>query len=172
MRNSTAVQASSVNRVLFIAVTSMALLLGGLFSAKSSFSNETTLKPSTDLSPQQVINIVVESLQNNAADDAGIATVYRFASPGNKANTGPLARFTYMIKRGFSDMLNHVGVRYDDMEMTGDVAVQAVWLQTVTGAEYGYAFQLRKQKGGETDGMWMTEGVIPLGQSAQSGIGI
>ncbi|MFK8076384.1 MAG: DUF4864 domain-containing protein [Granulosicoccus sp.] len=172
MRNSTAVQASRVNRAWLATVTSMALLLAGLLVAKSSFSDQISPKPSTDLSPQQVINIVVESLQNNAADDAGIATVYRFASPGNKANTGPLARFTYMIKRGFSDMLNHVGVRYDDMEMTGDVAVQAVWLQTVTGAEYGYAFQLRKQKGGETDGMWMTEGVIPLGQSAQSGIGI
>ena len=172
MRNSTAVQASKLNRAWLITVTSMTLLLAGLLIAKSSFSDQTALKPSTDLSPQQVINIVVESLQNNASDDAGIATVYRFASPGNKANTGPLARFTYMIKRGFSDMLNHVGVRYDDMEMTGDVAVQAVWLQTVTGAEYGYAFQLRKQKGGETDGMWMTEGVIPLGQSAQSGIGI
>jgi len=128
--------------------------------------------PSPEYSPQQVISIVVQSLQTNSSDNAGIATVYRFASPRNKASTGPLSRFTQMIKRGFPDMLNHTGVRYDPMEISGDIAVQAVWLQTSTGAEFGYAFQLRKQRGGNVADMWMTDAVIPLGKSDRSGLRI
>lgn len=172
MRNTNSAVASRPDRTKLIIATSIGLLLTGLLVAKSSFSNDSSPQPSPELSPQQVINIVVESLQNNQSDDAGIATVFRFASPGNKAHTGPYPRFANMIKRGFPDMLNHIGVRYDDMEMVGDTAVQAVWLRTETGAEYGYAFQLRKQKLGEIEGVWMTDGVVPLGESAQSGIGI
>ena len=69
-------------------------------------------------------------------------------------------------------MLNHAGVRYDAINIQGDTAVQAVWLQSQTGAESGYAFQLGKQRGGKHDGMWMTEAVIPLGKKKNSGISI
>lgn len=172
MRQSNAAVATKIDRSKVVITTSIALLLTCLLMAKSSFSQSSQLRPSPELSPQQVINIVVESLQTNQADDAGIATVFRFASPSNKAYTGPFPRFVNMIKRGFPDMLNHIAVRYDDMEIVGNTAVQAVWLRTETGAEYGYAFQLRKQKLGEVDGVWMTDGVVPLGKSTQSGIGI
>lgn len=131
-----------------------------------------TQNPDKQFTPQQVVQIVVQSLQQNTADDAGIATVFRFASPGNKRATGPLSRFSQMIKRGFPDMLNHIGARYEPMEITGNTAVQAVWLQTRDGQEYGYAFQLGKQSGGETDGAWMTDAVVPLGKGKNSGIGI
>jgi hypothetical protein len=139
---------------------------------KIALSEEISTAPNQSYTPQQVINIVVESLQNNSSDDKGIATVFRFASPGNKTATGPLSRFTQMIKRGFPEMLNHAGVRYDAIEITGDTAVQAVWLLTQSGAELGYAFQLRKQLGGTHDGMWMTEAVIPLGKNKNGGIRI
>lgn len=135
-------------------------------------SNEAVIAPSEIFSPQQVISIVVDSLKSNGEDDQGIATVFRFASPSNKSVTGPLSRFTQMLKRGFPDMLNHTGVRYDDIDISGDSAVQAVWLQTESGAEYGYAFQLRKQGSGVHEGMWMTEAVIPLGEAKDSGIRI
>ncbi len=172
MQKSTRAQAVPFSIKHAAAVISTVFLLSALLVVKASHADTASAKPNADLSPQQVINIVVESLQNNASDDAGIATVFRFASPGNKANTGPLAKFTRMIKRGFPDMLNHIGVRYDSMELEGDTAVQAVWLQTVSGSEFGYAFQLRKQRGGQTEGMWMTEAVVPLGKGQQSGIGI
>lgn len=129
------------------------------------------LSPNVDYSPQEVVQIVVDSLGQNGAlgNDQGIATVFRFASPGNRANTGPLKRFATMIKRGFSDMLDHGGSQYDEMEITGNTAVQAVWLLTPSGQEVGYAFQLGKQPDGEYSGMWMTEAVIPLGKRGKSG---
>ena len=126
--------------------------------------------PSPDYEPEQVVKIVVDSLQNNSEPaDEGIATVFRFASPGNRATTGPLERFTRMIKAGFSDMLNHEGARFDPMKVSGDTATQAVWLLTSSGKELGYAFQLTRQQSGEFEGIWMTDAVVPLGEGPRSG---
>ena len=137
-----------------------AALAGGLDAA-----------PSTEHSPEEVVRIVVDALRENERRDGdeGIATVFRFASPGNRASTGPLERFTRMIKGGYSDMLGHVGTRFDEMSVVDDKALQAVWLTTPSGAEMGYAFQLGRQSGGEFDGMWMTEAVLPLGEGERSG---
>jgi len=127
--------------------------------------------PSTELSPERVVEIVVDALRTNdgTSDDAGIETVWRFASPGNRASTGPLARFSRMIKRGFPDMLEHESSRFDEMRIDDDKALQAVWLMLPSGGEVGYAFQLGRQRGGEYDGMWMTESVLPLGKGERSG---
>lgn len=156
-----------------IAVVQAVVLAAVLMISHQSRADDPVPMPSAEYSPQQVVRIVVDSLQDNDnEDDAGIATVFRFASPGNKANTGPLPRFTHMIKRGFPDMLNHAGARFDPMEISGDVAMQAVWLMTPSGKEQGYAFQLSRQHGGEFDGVWMTDAVLPLGPGPRSGVRI
>jgi hypothetical protein len=105
-------------------------------------------------------------MQKNSADDEGIATVFKFASPDNKAVTGPLSRFTQMIKLGYADMLNYKSVRYEDIEVEGDIAFQVVWLQAQSGPESGYGFKLSKQSGGEYDGMWMTDAVVLIGKKS------
>ena len=74
-----------------------------------------------------------------------------------------------MIKRGFPDMLEHESSRFDEMQVDDDKALQAVWLMAPSGSETGYAFQLGRQSGGEYDGMWMTESVLPLGPGKRSG---
>lgn len=141
-----------------------------LITPKIALSQESTVVPNETYTPQEVISIVLDSLQKNADDDEGIATVFRFASPDNKSVTGPLPRFTQMIKSGYPDMLNYMSVRYEAIEISGDIAVQALWLRTESGTEYGYAFKLSKQVGGAHDGMWMTDAVIPIGKN--SGIAI
>jgi len=120
--------------------------------------------PSTELAPDQVVRIVVDALRSNdsAAGDNGIATVWRFAAPSNKAVTGPLERFTNMIKGGFGDMLNHIDSDFGPIEIEDDLATQPVWLTTETGDEVGYIFRIRLQDDGEFKGMWMTEAVYPL----------
>lgn len=150
-----------------------ALWLGALsllFGALTTRADTPTTRPTPEQTPQEVVRIVIKALKHNRSDDEGIATVYAFASPGNKASTGPLPRFTQMIKRGFPDMLNHIAARFEPMQVTGNKAVQSVWLLSTSGSEYGYAFQLGKQSGGENDGIWMTEGVLPLGKSSSIGI--
>ena len=51
------------------------------------------LVPDPALTPEQVVRIQLEALRNNDAGDRGIAVAFRFASPGNRQNTGPLPRF-------------------------------------------------------------------------------
>lgn len=145
----------------------LALLLLLPALTKASETDACDPGPSTLLKPGEVIKTVIDALRDNDATDAGIATVFCFASPGNKAQTGPLERFTNMIKRGFSDMLNHSDSYYDDIQIRGDVAVQPVWLVTSDGKEVGYLFRMGKQASGEFQGMWMTDGVMPLDPSSR-----
>lgn len=145
-------------------------LAGLLAFGQICLASPGNISPDDNLTPQQVVRIVVDALRDNDPENnAGIATVFRFASLANKRNTGPLSHFTMMISKGFPDMLNHSSSRYDTMEISGDIAVQAVWLMTPGGAEAGYAFQLSRQVGNEHAGMWMTDMVVPLGEGSGSG---
>ena len=159
-------KSAHLTAVIMLTLIASALIVG----ASNVRADEINPVPSPDYEPEQVVKIVVDSLQNNSEPgDQGIATVFRFASPGNRATTGPLERFTRMIKGGFSDMLNHEDARFDPMKVSGDTAVQAVWLLTNSGKEVGYAFQLSRQQSGEFEGIWMTDAVVPLGEGPRSG---
>ncbi len=146
-----------------------ALFFTVVMNAAQADSHNT--KPNTELGPNDVIKIVIDALKNNDPEkgDDGIATVFEFASPGNKSMTGPLPRFTKMIKGGFQEMLNHTSSEFSEMDLTGDTALQAVWLTTRSGQTTGYVFQLGKQTEGEFKGMWMTESVWPLGDRKPPG---
>jgi len=50
-------------------------------------------KPSPNFSPQDVVKIQLDALQNNdlLPKDFGIQVAYRFASPENRRNTGKRA---------------------------------------------------------------------------------
>ena len=121
-------------------------------------------EPSPDLAPEAVVKIVVGALQQNdePSEDAGIATAFRFASPGNRAATGPLARFRAMIRSGYSDMLGFRRATYGEMQFEGDEAAQRVTLFQADGSRTTYVFALSKQRGGECDGCWMTDAVVPV----------
>lgn len=137
----------------------------------SVYADSQSTTPNTELTPAQVVHIVIDALKTNdsAKNDAGIATVFEFASPGNKSVTGPLERFTTMIKGGFSDMLNHVDSEFGEIAVENNTALQAVWLTSASGTKTGYVFQLGKQTSGENAGMWMTESVLPLGSREPPG---
>ena len=88
----------------------------------------------------------MDALRNNADDDRGIEIVFRFASPANRSATGPLPRFTAMIRGPvFQPMLNHLSAVYDDVELVGDLARQQVAIATRDGWVVVYAFVLRRQ---------------------------
>jgi len=150
------------------------LLLGLSLCSPALLADEPPPMPSPELAPAEVVEIVVDALQENPRlpDDAGIATVFRFASPGNRAMTGPVERFATMIKRGYADMLGFAASRFEQIEIQADTAMQVVWLTQPDGRESGYVFQLGKQSGGEYDGMWMTDAVYPLGKGPRSGTSI
>jgi len=147
-------------------VTSVTLLVAFLVTWSGFLkADELQPAPNIELKPEQVIEIVIEALKTNDAEknDDGIATVFRFASPKNKTMTGPIERFSRMIKGGFSDMLNHVESEFGEIEIHDNVALQSVWLTSKSGNQVGYVFQVGKQTDEQFNGMWMTESVWPIG---------
>jgi hypothetical protein len=134
-------------------------------------------EPSPDLGPDDVVRIQLRALAHNDEPyaDAGIETAYRFASPANKINTGPLARFKQMVKNElYRPMLYHQNARVGGLEMKGGRAQQLAILTTAEGQRVAYLFVLSKRTGGTLEGCWTTDGVqrvalAPRGDGAPGG---
>lgn len=123
--------------------------------------------PSPELAPGDVVRIQLNALRANDDADQGIAVAFRFASPRNKASTGPLPRFIHMIKAGpYRLMLEFDRASYGPMEIRGDRAAQRV---TLVGSDdvRTYVFLLGRQKGPPCAGCWMTEAVMVVPAPAQ-----
>jgi hypothetical protein len=142
-----------------------ALLLAGCQSpqsreADSALKRLVRQKPTPELTPQEVVRIQMEALKYNDEKNRGIEIVFRFASPGNRVNTGPLPRFITMINGdAYRPMLNHNTIDYEDVRVVGDRAAQRVSITTDDGLLIAYVFVLSKQQGPEYDNCWMTDAV-------------
>ena len=67
------------------------------------------VQPSPDIAPIDVVEIQLFALQSNGENDFGIRQTWEFAHPRNKMATGPLPRFTNMIKTpAYSILLNNL----------------------------------------------------------------
>jgi hypothetical protein len=128
-------------------------------------------KPSPQLSPEDVIRLQIEEL-SAAGDVAGrIARCYRFASPENKKYTGPITRFSMMIKVPPYDALLDAR-RF----LVGRAAIegnQAHLLLTVVNDKNELAIFrcfLSKQTAVEFKDCWMTDAVLPVGGPKQPAV--
>jgi len=122
-------------------------------------------QPASDQQPEDVVRIVIEALAHNDKPyaNAGIATTFAFASPANKVNTGPLQKFSQMIRTPtYGIMIDHLEHEFSEVVLMGDKAYQMVKIGGSSGAEVVFAFRLSQQFGGEYDGMWMTDAVWPV----------
>ena len=143
-----------------------------IFLINFNFAKSEIVKPNTEIKPDQVIKIQLESLMKNDTPfkDTGIKQTWEFAHPSNQKFTGPLSRFKDMIKgESYKMLLNHISheiieIRNDDKE--------ALYEVTVLSAEKKY-FKFRWQvekfldKGPLKD-CWLTTVVsqpMPLGSS-------
>ena len=118
-----------------------------------------TLVPDPTLPPSEIIRIQLEALRHNDEQDRGIAIAYRFASPANRANTGPLSRFIAMIKRGpYAHMLNFHDATYGPVETVSNRARQRVIL-TGPRESMTYWFYLSRQSEAPYLNCWMTDAV-------------
>ena len=129
-------------------------------------------RPSATLGPGDVVRIVIDALARNDEPwaDAGIETTYRFASPANRAVTGPLERFTRMVKGpAYGVMVDHAQSEFSEVVHAGDKAYQMVRLTSADGRVIIFAFRLGRQQDGEFRGMWMTEAVWPVAAGEDAG---
>ena len=122
-------------------------------------------EPDPSLSPQDVVSIQIEALQNNDIpyEDRGIEVTFNFASPANQRMTGPLERFKEMVRNPvYGPMINHRDAKYENLVVEGEFARIDVVLISKEGEYLGYRFILSRQHGNEYEGSWMTDAVIPF----------
>ena len=144
------------------------LLISGVGASGSAASPAETPalpRPATGLQPGEVVEIVIGALARNDKPypNAGIETTFNFASPANKAHTGPLDRFVRLVKGPvFGEMVDHLDSTLSEVVIDGDHAVRLVQIVNVDNETFYYAFRLRRQTEGDYAGMWLTESVWPL----------
>ena len=120
-------------------------------------------KPGPSLTPAQVIAIQLYALQNNShlENDRGIEITFNFASPANRAMTGPLPRFINMVKNPlYSVMLDFDSFETAPIERNGERVQQRVTLIHKQGRRAIFMWTLSKQKEAPYVNCWMTDGVI------------
>lgn len=115
--------------------------------------------PSPGLSVTEVVETQLAALKRG--EDVDLAVVFAFASPGNRAQTGPLPRFIAMIRDGYAAMIEHQSAELAPPLLDGDQALQPVRLIGRDGSEHGYVFILRRVVAPDCDGCWFTDGVVP-----------
>lgn len=129
--------------------------------AVAAADTTTMPKPDPALSPAAVVQLQLAALArvDQPERDAGFAVVFGFASPGNRSQTGPLKRFTGLIRESYPAMLNHRSTTLAPLVLQGDIALQGVELIDRIGVLHRYVFQLSKQADGEYKDCWMTDSV-------------
>ena len=119
--------------------------------------------PEPELKPNDVVKLQLLAMQQNDDSDFGIEVTFRFASPSNKIQTGPLKRFIRLVRNpSYRPLLNHINATFLELNVEEDFAVQDVIITTSNGERIGYRFRLSIQKGALYPGCWMTDSVIPF----------
>jgi hypothetical protein len=133
----------------------------------AGFAQIPELKPEPKLSPEEVVQYQVSALQHNddPHPDAGIERVFRFASPSNKSQTGPLEHFVSVVKSvAYLPMINNLASSVVGSRIEGDHAKVVIRITPDKGPGLSYLFVLTKQHDGELDNCWMTDSVLPIPQ--------
>ncbi len=138
-------------------------LAPGIAAAQEAVGNadplSDALAPAPALSPGDVVRIQLEALRHNDQDNQGIEVAFRFASPANRVNTGPLERFVSMIRKGpYALMLGFREASYGPVESIGKRARQRVTLSDAV-TSVSYWFYLSRQSEEPYVDCWMTDAV-------------
>jgi hypothetical protein len=127
------------------------------------------LRPNCERPPGLVVHIQVSALRNNdPTTNEGINTTWEFASPSNRAVTGPYANFVDLIKENFQPLLNAETVRYGRLFRSNDTAYRNVVVIGPDGSTDSYRWAVERQSGGQYDGCWMTTSVRPADSTTRA----
>ena len=142
--------------------TLLAILFILPFQLWSSYDIENAY-PEPELKPNDVVRLQLLAMQQNDDSDFGIEVTFRFASPANKKQTGPLKRFISLVRNpSYRPLLNHINATFLELTVEEVFAVQDVIITTSNGERIGYRFRLSIQKGPVYPGCWMTDSVVPF----------
>ena len=141
------------------------LILAGLILAGVPPAAAAELpEPSPELAPEEVIGTVLAALArpDQPERNAGIERTFRFASPDNRAQTGPLDRFIDLVRNPmYAPLLGHERAIRGDLQRRGDGEVyERVRVIASDGSTAAFVFVLSRQAEGDCAGCWMTDAVI------------
>ena len=155
-----------------LAYLALIFILAIMFIATSSESKAELIKPNNSINPQKVVEIQLKGLMNNnyPIKDHGIRQTWEFAHPNNQKNTGPLERFTNMIKgNSYKMLLNHLSHTITALGSSNEWAQFEVVILDKEKIYHKFNWQVEKfTMEGPLQGCWLTTVVsnpIPLGSS-------
>ncbi len=124
--------------------------------------------PSPDLTPENVVEIIVKAMANNDSPqpDSGIKRAFEFASPSNRKVTGPFWHFKIMVKQpAYAPLINHISRVIGTPKFTGNTVAIPLMVFATNGEVAGFLWSLSKQTAGAHLDSWMTDSVIrvPVG---------
>ena len=136
------------------------IILACVIFTKITFADN-LVQPSPEIDPIDVVAIQLFALQSNDENDFGIKQTWEFAQQRNKMATGPLPRFTNMIKTpAYSILLNNLKFETKEIFNDGTNAGIAVRIEAQDNKAYTYMWSLEKiQDDGPLKNNWMTTGV-------------
>jgi hypothetical protein len=116
--------------------------------------------PDPTLEPEAVVGIVLDALASNDGGERGLALVFAFSSPANRAVVGTLDRFVDLARdEAYRPLLGHRRAVRGAMKVDGDRATQRVIVTGPAGDRVVYTFTLSRQADSTYKGCWMTDGV-------------
>lgn len=121
-----------------------------------------SVRPDPALAPEQVVRIVVEALRsrNSPSPNAGIYTVYGFASPANHTVTGPYGHFLGLVKSpNFASLLGSEPVEIRRSRVVQNDAEVQVVVHSKRAGDRSFGFRLHRQENAPYRGCWMVDGV-------------
>jgi len=128
-----------------------------------ALGSKNTSYPNPELLANEIVSLQLMAMQQNDVSNHGIEITYRFASPQNKVQTGPLSRFIMLVKNpAYRPLLNHLDATFLNLKVEGNVAIQEVIITTSKGTRRGFRFLLSLQQGEQFKDCWMTDAVIPF----------
>jgi len=169
-RTGASIERRSATWLVAIVVSLFALAVIGL-SVTGNRTGDAPF-PHASLSPADVVRIQVDALARNEelAQDGGIDIAYRFASPANRAVTGPIERFRSVVRApSYRLMLDHRRAEFGEPVIQGDRAIQRVTIVGAEGETVGFVFELTRQARGRLAGCWLTDAVFPLDDELGAG---
>ena len=95
--------------------TLLAFILILPFQVWASYDIENAY-PEPKLKPNDVVRLQLLAMQQNDDSDFGIEVTFRFASPANKKQTGPLKRFISLVRNpSYRPLLNHINATFIEL---------------------------------------------------------
>jgi hypothetical protein len=121
--------------------------------------------PSPDLTPEEVVKIQLDALQNNdlMGDNAGIRAAWNFASPSNRIMIGTIEQFIGLVKNPlYSPMIGFERAEVGRAIIHEREAQVAARLYRGKRGLAAYVFVLSRQQDVPYRNCWMTDSAFRL----------